>query len=64
MSFTYAILLPNEQLVNGKLSGPATEPANWIAWPLAMVPIAALGLFLALKIWNAYPKPKQNNTER
>lgn len=59
MSFTYAILLPEEQLVNGKLTGAATEPSNWIAWPLAMVPIAVLGLFLSLKIWNAYPKPKK-----
>ncbi len=59
MSFTYAILLPKQQLVNGELTGPATDPSNWIAWPIAMVPIAAMGLFFALKVWNAYPKPNK-----
>jgi len=58
MSFTYALLLPKEQIINGELTGPATDPNNWLAWPIAMVPIAALGLFLSLKVWNAYPKPK------
>lgn len=57
MSFTYAIVLPKEQIINDKLAGPATDPSNWIAWPIAMVPIAALGLIFAFKVWNAYPKP-------
>ncbi|MFA6234850.1 MAG: MFS transporter, partial [Bacteroidota bacterium] len=48
MSFTYAILLPEEQL--GITSGPATEPSNWLAWPVAMVPIAAVGLYLATRL--------------
>ena len=38
--------------------GAATDPANWKAWPLAMVPMALIGLILALRLWNAKPKPK------
>ena len=59
MSFTYAIVLPKEKLdAAGEIVGPATDPANWKAWPLAMVPLAALGLVLALRVWNAKPKGK------
>ena len=59
MSFTYALILPHEQLdAAGNIIGPATDPANWRAWPLAMVPIAALGLLLATRVWHARPKPK------
>ena len=59
MSFTYAVLLPKEQLDEaGKIIGAATDPANWKAWPLAMIPVAALGLLLATRLWNAKPKPK------
>jgi len=57
MSFTYAAVLPKEQLdAAGKIVGPATDPANWRAWPLAMVPLAAAGLVLALRVWNAKPQ--------
>jgi MFS transporter, OPA family, glycerol-3-phosphate transporter len=56
MSFTYAILLPTVEIdVNGKMIGDATDPANWSAWPLTMVPIAAIGLFMAFRLWHAYP---------
>jgi OPA family glycerol-3-phosphate transporter-like MFS transporter len=59
MSFTYAIVLPREQLdAAGKIVGPATEPGNWLPWPLAMVPIAAIGLFLATRVWHAKPQPR------
>ncbi len=59
MSFTYAILLPKEQLDSaGNIIGPATNPDNWTAWPIAMVPIAAIGLILALRVWHAYPQAK------
>ncbi len=30
--------------------------ANWQPWPLAMLPLAALGLFLCTRVWNAKPK--------
>jgi len=30
--------------------------ANWISWPIAMLPVAILGLGLATRVWNARPK--------
>jgi OPA family glycerol-3-phosphate transporter-like MFS transporter len=61
MSFTYAIFLPREQLdVAGHILGPATDPANWRPWPLAMVPVAAVGAILALRVWNAMPHPHRH----
>ncbi len=57
MSFTYARVLPEEQLdAAGKIVGPATDPANWLVWPLTMVPLALLGLVLATRVWNAKPR--------
>jgi OPA family glycerol-3-phosphate transporter-like MFS transporter len=32
--------------------------ANWWTWPVAMMPVAVLGLFLASRLWNAKPKGK------
>jgi OPA family glycerol-3-phosphate transporter-like MFS transporter len=59
MSFTYAYVLPQEQFdAAGQITGPATDPANWIAWPVAMIPATILGLILALRVWNAKPKPR------
>ncbi len=59
MSLTYALVLPKEKLdAAGHIVGAATDPSNWRAWPLAMVPMALIGLFLALRLWNAKPKPK------
>ena len=34
----------------------AADPANWIAWPAAMIPMALIGMVLATRIWNAKPK--------
>jgi len=56
MSMTYAIALPREEFEDGKLVGPATDPGNWAAWPLAMVPMALIGMLLATRVWNAKPK--------
>ncbi len=54
MSFSYALALPKEQLnPDGSLTGPATDPANWLWWPGLMVPVSALGLALTLRLWNA-----------
>ncbi|MFM2246480.1 MAG: hypothetical protein RL071_2554 [Pseudomonadota bacterium] len=54
MSFSYALALPKEQLnPDGSLTGPATDPANWLWWPGLMVPVSALGLGLTLRLWNA-----------
>ena len=60
MSFTYALTLPREELdAAGNIVGPATDPANWIAWPVAMVPAALIGLIMATRIWNARPQPNK-----
>ena len=48
MSLTYGLILPKDQL--------ATQPENWLGWPLAMVPVALLGFLLTLRVWNAKPK--------
>ena len=57
MSGTYAIILPREQFDStGALTGPVTDPANWIGWPVAMIPMAAIGAILATRIWNAKPR--------
>jgi OPA family glycerol-3-phosphate transporter-like MFS transporter len=66
MSFTYGIALPQEEVLSLDYSpifelttivGPATDPSSWIVWPLAMVPMALIGFLLALRVWNAKPKP-------
>jgi OPA family glycerol-3-phosphate transporter-like MFS transporter len=60
MSLIYGLILPNDQLdATGRLVGPATNPANWSWWPIAMIPLAAIGFVLALRVWNSRPKPKQ-----
>ncbi len=35
----------------------AKDPANWINWPIAMVPMAIIGLFLCTRVWNSSPQP-------
>ncbi len=47
MSFTYGAILPRDEA--------AKDPSNWYAWPLAMMPVAAVGLWLARRLWNAKP---------
>ena len=62
MSVTYALLLPKEEFDEaGALAGPATDPANWKAWPMAMVPLALVGLLLATRVWNATPQKAKAN---
>ncbi|MHB8879606.1 MAG: MFS transporter [Myxococcaceae bacterium] len=34
----------------------AKTPANWLSWPLAMLPVVVVGLVLASLIWNATAK--------
>ena len=36
----------------------AKDPGSWSSWPLAMVPVAIVGLAFCAKVWNAKPKPK------
>lgn len=65
MSITYGIILPAEQLdpETHALVGPATDPANWWTWPVAMIPFALIGFALATRIWNAKPKGKKAPAE-
>jgi len=59
MSFTYGRILPQEEFDEaGKLTGEVLEPANWITWPMAMIPLALAGTLLATRVWNAKPKGK------
>ncbi len=37
----------------------AKDPANWSNWLYAMLPVAAIGLYLATRVWNAKPGPKK-----
>jgi MFS transporter, OPA family, glycerol-3-phosphate transporter len=44
-------------LPNAKLDPAyARDPGHWSAWPLAMIPLAVIGLLLSLRVWNAKPK--------
>ena len=50
MSLTFAVILP---------TGDAAKVVdNYWAWPVAMIPVALIGLYLATRIWNAKPKGK------
>ena len=34
------------------------DPANWISWPMAMLPFIVIGLILSIRIWNATANKK------
>lgn len=56
MSGIYAVVLPKEEVdAAGNLVGPVTDPDNWLAWPLAMIPMALVGAVLARRVWHARP---------
>lgn len=60
MALVYGVLLPDERLTASReLTGPSTDPSNWLAWPLAMIPVALVGLVLARRIWHAKPKRRE-----
>jgi len=40
----------------------AKDPANWDSWPLVMIPVAAIGLAFAARIWNARPQPVKTSS--
>ena len=54
MALLYAFVLPSA-------SCERIEVDNWIAWPIAMIPMALIGFLLALKIWDAKPKARTSN---
>lgn len=63
MSFTYGALLPNPE--GGATAKVGSSVGEWLAWPLAMIPVAAVGLLFALRVWNATPQgKKQAETSR
>ena len=45
-------------LLPEKGTAAAKIVSNWRAWPMAMIPVAAIGLALSAKLWNARVKPK------
>ena len=51
-SFVYGATLPE------KGTAAAAQAGNWIWWPGAMIPVAVVGLLLALRLWNARVQPK------
>jgi OPA family glycerol-3-phosphate transporter-like MFS transporter len=80
MSFSYAIILPQEKLEKVRdaagnvmlddrgrelteLVGPATDPDNWLAWPISMIAVAAIGLYLATRVWHASPERMRKKQE-
>ena len=59
MALTYGLILPEATMgEDGTISGATTDPANWLPWPVAMIPIALIGLVLTTRLWNAKPKGK------
>ncbi len=48
MSFTYGAILPTKDA--------AKDAGNWIPWPVAMIPVAVVGFWLARRVWHATPK--------
>ena len=62
MSLTYSFLLPKEELdAAGHIIGAATDPANWKWWPIAMIPVAVVGLLLTSRVWNAKAQAKNQH---
>jgi OPA family glycerol-3-phosphate transporter-like MFS transporter len=53
MSILYGFILPNDAIPE-----EAANPANWVSWPISMIPVALIGLGLATRVWNAKPKGK------
>ena len=59
--FVYGRVLPEAKvLVNGKMAPnpEAHEISNWYGWPIAMIPMAVIGLLLAVSVYNARVQPK------
>ncbi len=52
MSLLYMYILPDDS------TGAAADPANWLSWPVSMIPVAIVGFLLATRVWNAKPKGK------
>lgn len=59
-SFLYGASLPAAKIRDAAgcvISNPgAAKVSNWNIWPIAMIPVALIGLILTLRIWNAKPR--------
>jgi len=53
MALLYMYILPDDS--NPLVAG---NPDEWIWWPISMIPVSAIGLLLATRVWNAKPKSK------
>jgi OPA family glycerol-3-phosphate transporter-like MFS transporter len=63
--FVYGNLLPPTMItVDGKsVANPdAGSISHWYAWPVAMIPIAVIGLLLSISVWNARVQPHTPTT--
>ena len=59
--FVYGHILPESKvLVDGKMvpNPAAHDISNWYGWPIAMIPMAVIGLLLAFSVYNARVQPK------
>jgi OPA family glycerol-3-phosphate transporter-like MFS transporter len=54
MAFTYGSILPQQD------DADYGDLAAWLPWPLAMIPVAVLGLVLARRVWHARPTPRRH----
>lgn len=50
-AFLYGHLLP-------QTPAAGRSAASWTVWPGMMIPVAAIGLLLCTRVWNAKPQPK------
>ena len=52
MALLYMVILPTEG------EADYADIDAWQIWPISMIPVAAIGLLFATRVWNAKPKPK------
>jgi MFS transporter, OPA family, glycerol-3-phosphate transporter len=63
--FVYGNMLPQAAIVvDGKsVPNPAFgDTGQWYAWPVAMIPVAVIGLLLSISVWSAQVKPNTPTT--
>jgi MFS transporter, OPA family, glycerol-3-phosphate transporter len=60
-AFVYGRLLPSKDMVVDGHHVPnpaANDVSNWYGWPVAMIPMAVIGLALSISVYNARVTPK------
>jgi len=59
MSILYMFILPQKQFGEGGTPiGPATDPGNWLVWPISITIMSLVGIYFAKKIWHSHAKDK------